>query len=611
MTFEVFTYGGGEFLRLVFNGIAAIMGNDSYAGLLGVVALIGLLWFLIAAALSGGRRGLDLQWFFSLLLVYFAFMLPKSEVLITDRIDPSQSAVVSQVPLGLAGFAGLTSRIGDWLTRSFETVFSLPNDLQYSETGLLFGSHLVEASTHFEVTDSRTAGNLSEFWRQCVFYDILLGRYTWDELFAARDTWAYLRAHTARARSFAYTQADGGKTTLQCRAGAAGALGADLNRAIDQAKGYYGGKLIRAPSRNAAVTKFAAAMPVSFQYIAGLSSSAEQIIRQNALANSLRRGVSEFGAAVGADAAVQDFALARAEQERRTSYAVLGEVTARTLPLMRNLFEALIYAIAPIAFVLAMLPAAAKVVMAYLKSLLWLQLWAPLYAVIHFAMTFYSRYPAETALVLPDGHTALSLATHTALGQVMNDLALIAGYLSLSIPMISYLVVNQGGAMMASLASRVAQSYEGPVSKAADEASSGNISLGNTSLGNAAWWQTNTAPMTRSGTATWMGTHGETVTATAGGGTYVDMQAHSMPASLNATQSLAGSAERAYGEALQSARNQSTQVQQLAAGNIAENWSFLHQHDRQEGMATQHGREHATQYQPGGREDTAACRALG
>jgi len=146
-----------------------------------------------------------------------------------------------------------------------------------------------------------------------------------------------------------------------------------------------------------------------------------------------------------------------------------------------------------------MLPSAMRVAITYLKAMVWIQLWAPLYAVLHFAMTFFSQSPSEAALLLPDGSTVLSLANYTGLRQVMADTALIAGYLSLSIPMISYLVVNQGGAMIANLATRVGQSYEAPVSKGAEEATTGNISLGNTSLGKADWWAQNLNPTWRSG----------------------------------------------------------------------------------------------------------------
>ena len=518
MNWEVFTYGGGEFLRLIFNGIAAITGNGDYISILKVSATIGILWVLLEGAFNT-NRGLNWQWLLVIALVYNTAMVPKTDVIITDRIDASQSGVVANVPLGLAAFAGTASLLGDWITRAYETVFSLPNDMQYAQNGMIFGQRLVEASTHFEITDQRVAGNLSEFWQNCVFYDILLGLYTWDDVMSADDLWGFIQGNTSLARTFAYTEPDGSRDTLGCRAGAAsgGKLNTDLTEAIAKAKTFYGRQLVKDIDATSAIAKFAAVMPISYEYLTGLSMNAEQIIRQNALSNSIRRGITQFAARVDADAAAQDFAIARAEQERRTTYAALGELAAKTLPLLRNIFEAFIYAIFPIVFLFMMLPTVGKVTLTYLKSVAWIQLWAPLYAVIHFATTFFAQYPAQTSMLLPSGAAGLSLANNSALGQVMSDVSLIAGYLSISIPMIAYLVVNQGGAMMASLAGSVMRSYESPVSAAAHEASAGNITLGNTSIGNQVMHQRNVAPSNSFGYATEMGPDGTRLLSTPGG----------------------------------------------------------------------------------------------
>lgn len=567
MDWEIFTYGGGEFLRLVFNGVAAITGNGGYITALKMTALIGLLWVLIEGAFK--HRSMNLQWLLGVILVYNAFMVPKVDVIITDRIDATQSSVVSNVPLGLGAVAGTASLVGDWLTRAYETVFSLPGDLQYQQNGMLFGQYLVEASTRFEITDSRLAANFSEFWQSCVFYDILLGLYAWDDLFAAPDLWDFIRANTAVSRSFAYRDAANNRLILGCRDGAGNQLNVDLTTDVDQARQYYGEKLVKAPTAAAAVAKFAAAMPVSYQYLTGLSVSAEAIIRQNALSNALRRGLSQFASNADAPAAAQDFALARAEQERRTTYAALGEMAARTLPILRNLFEAFIYAVFPIAFLLAMLPSVAKVALTYLKSLVWIQLWAPLYAVLHFAMSLYSQYPAASSLLLPDGSTALSLANYTGLGQVMSDTALIAGYLSLSIPMISYLVVNQGGAMMASLASRVAQSYEAPVGRAADEASTGNISLGNSSIGNASWWQQNRSPSWQAGISTLGDPATGAMYTTTPEGRYVDVPQSNLPFSANIGDAVKSSVHTQATASLQAAQTQVADYANMVSANYS------------------------------------------
>ncbi|WP_096619581.1 conjugal transfer protein TraG N-terminal domain-containing protein [Candidatus Enterovibrio altilux] len=164
----------------------------------------------------------------------------------------------------------------------------------------------------------------------------------------------------------------------------------------------------------------------------------------------------------------------------------MGKLAKRMLSIMRNIFEAFIYVIFPIVMLLAMLPVAGKVLMGYIKVLFWINMWPPLYAVLHFTMSYYGQNAASAAVVQAGSSfpIGLSVMTNTGLGHVLSDYAAIAGYLSLSIPMIAWMMVSQSGAMMAGLAGRLMQSYDTPVFKAADEATTGNLLLGECQIRN-------------------------------------------------------------------------------------------------------------------------------
>lgn len=60
-------------------------------------------------------------------------MVPTIDIKVTDRINPSLApATVANVPLGLGVLASFTTQIGDWLTRTAETVFVMPGELNYT-----------------------------------------------------------------------------------------------------------------------------------------------------------------------------------------------------------------------------------------------------------------------------------------------------------------------------------------------------------------------------------------------------------------------------------------------------------------------------------------------
>ncbi len=585
MDWEVFAYGNGELLRLVLNGVTAVVGADDFNVLLRAVAVLVLIWVLVEGALRMPR--INFQWLFLLVLVYLTLILPRTDVVITDRVDPSNSGVVGNVPLGLAVFAGISSNVGDWLTRRFETVFSLPDDFRYQRSGALFAHHLIESAAHFEVTDSRLRENLNEFWRQCPYYDMLLGFYRLDELSQAVDAWEFLRTRTARNRYFTYNTAAGTRTLLRCREGANGQLQNDLQAELERARRFYGQRTVRGATPAAAVARFSTAMPLAYQYMAGISRNARQIMSQHMLANAFSQGILHNAGRVGNEAMVQAWTAARAQIERRTTFTALGRVASRNLPLLRGVFEGLIYALFPVVCLFLMLPSAGRVVLFYFKATFWVQLWPPLYAVLNLFVTWYARTPEVFAL--PGGGTALTLANHSALAAAMAETSAFAGYLFLSIPVFAYLVVFGGSAVAASLATRAMQSYEGPVTRASEEAATGNLSLGNTSMGNASWWQQNSAPSLSRGHLTQTGSDAVTETRTAGGATITRMPLSSLPVSLDAQERVASSMERGAAQRMESSRRQSEAYEDRLSSTLSGVASYGEHVERGGGLSEQLG----------------------
>src|SRR3546814_13974577 len=78
-----------------------------------------------------------LNWFLGATLIYVCLMVPRMDVHVTDRVNPSlHPANVANVPLGLALMDSFTSQVGDYLTRSAELVFGLPDALYNSKNGM-------------------------------------------------------------------------------------------------------------------------------------------------------------------------------------------------------------------------------------------------------------------------------------------------------------------------------------------------------------------------------------------------------------------------------------------------------------------------------------------
>src|SRR3546814_11552195 len=103
----------------------------------------------------------------------------------TDTLFPYTTLFRSPIGLGLV--AGFTSQIGDYLTRAAETVFAMPQVLNYSTGGMIYGAKLLDATQGLRIDDPVYATNLNEHFKQCVFYDVLLGRKTYDDILKSSD----------------------------------------------------------------------------------------------------------------------------------------------------------------------------------------------------------------------------------------------------------------------------------------------------------------------------------------------------------------------------------------------------------------------------------------
>ena len=182
MNWEVIAYGSGDFLRMIFTAIASIFGNEDYKAAMQTAGMLGFVAVLFKAAFDRNVMA-NFRWFIGVITFIMMVLVPKNTVIINDRVNPANSAVINNVPIGLAATASFFSFTSDWLARSFETIFSMPNDVKYTSNGLLFAHKLYETSRRLRFPNDRINNNFSEFFSSCVVVDgVGHNRFTWGEV---------------------------------------------------------------------------------------------------------------------------------------------------------------------------------------------------------------------------------------------------------------------------------------------------------------------------------------------------------------------------------------------------------------------------------------------
>ena len=428
---EVFTVGGGDYLVNVFNAVAAWTGNGGYKGLLQVIMVMGLGLSALTLAFNQDWRAW-INWFLGATLMYSCLMVPRLDVQVTDRLNPSLApSQVANLPLGLALMASFTSQIGDYLTGSAEVVFGLPGDLNYSKNGMIYGARLYDATRSLRISDPEFAANLDEHFRQCVFYDVLLGRYSMKQLAESTDIWATIAPGSqARAQRYLTRDTSTGEVTaniITCSE-AYTSLNGQWVQLIDGMGNVFSRQLYPNQTAALAKAKLFADLPIAYQYLTGVSSNATAIFKQTLTINAMSQAMHAMGGASGAGN-VDVYAQTRADIQTERTYSSIASNAMKWVPLLNVVLTVLFYALFPVLFPLFLMPKTGPLALkGYVTGFFYLAAWGPLFVILHMMLMFKGAADMSAA-----SNGGMTLASFTGMADVNSDIGILAGYLIASV----------------------------------------------------------------------------------------------------------------------------------------------------------------------------------
>lgn len=560
MEYNIITFGNGEILKGVFDAIATCLNAHSgtlYIPLIRLSVIIGALWAALYAIYGDYIKAIT-GWILPMTAIMQLLFVPQATVWITDPVTKYHQKV-DHVPYGLAMVAGHISKIGHGITEQVERVFVLPDDLKYQKTGSLFASHLLQQAKTFRITNEDLAENMRQFVGQCVAYDALLGRkYTINDLRNSDDIWGLVSSQASPARSFLWRNlrlegTHGARPQIvTCKEGVT-RFNNLWNGEIDRSAWFFGKKIFGKNGYVNPKTELLKYLPIAYETLTDMAKTAQEILKQNMMIYAVVDGIEQKSTSLGN---APNFAVRRAYLQQRSTYETLGAMAAETLPSMKAVLEAIAYSAFLFVIPLAVLPFGWRFLTSWVQTLLWLQMWAPLYAVLNYIMTMAARAKSISALSLSN-EAGITIANSVGLVNVNADIAAMAGYLAMSIPFLCIALVKGVGSFV-HLASHLSNVTQGAASQAAAEATTGNYSFGNISDGNRQIANSNMlnhsyAASYRS--ASFQHADGRTdITTSADGQQIVNVASSNLPISLNVaeTQSaqLSEQASKSYQKAM-------------------------------------------------------------
>ncbi|HHE8390047.1 TPA: conjugal transfer mating-pair stabilization protein TraG, partial [Klebsiella michiganensis] len=488
---EIYTIAGGDWLRGNLNAIAAFMGTATWSSIEKMCIAFSVL--IVAVSWVKKHNIMDLVgWVFSLTLVSMLVVV-RTPVQIIDYSNVAQVYKVDNVPVGLAIPASLTTRVGNALVQSYEMIFSLPDSVTYSKTGMLFGGNLVAKSTDFVSQNPEITTLFSDYVQNCVMGDIFLnGKYTLEELMNSSDPYTLIFSKPSPLRQVPnhdykfLDKPELGTAFISCQV-AATQLKQRL--ALDSQTGgktwsYYARQLFGGKPNPDLL--FSQMIGDSYGYFYNASQSAGQIIRQNVTMNALRNGLQSYASRSGDTASLVNIANTTSLEKQRLAQATMGHQALRSLPMMQTVIMGIMIGLFPILIMSAMFNMMTlQVIKGYAFALVWLQSWPLVYSILNSAMAYYAKQNGVPVVL-------------SELSQVQlknSDIATTAGYISMMIPPLTWYMVKNIGAGFSSAYSHFASSGLSSTSQAASGVVDGNYSFANMQMENVSGynWGTNSS----------------------------------------------------------------------------------------------------------------------
>ena len=483
--FDIYTLGSGYYLEKILNAIRLIIdGKESFVSIIKFSSIAAIVVLAIRAGINNDLKSAA-KWFLGVTILVGLFLTSRATVHIHDKLPDSYGGLqaprtVENVPWGLAFLGSTTSQVGNFLAEKFDMAFAATFvNSSYQETGMLFGSKIVEDISKLRIQDPQLKAFIAKFYKRCVVPDLRMGHarvngYTVKDLAETDDILTFLKDHSSKARMINY---EAGSTTtsgheyISCNL-AANNIAASLGSEIDKRKP----KLVNSflsyffPDKQTgdANQMFESILTSSYGiFIRSSSKEAKDILLQNVMINAIGDKAGSYSKAFGK---------VTTEATTQAAYYSIAAMAQKFVPIYRAVLECILYGIFPLILILMVTPIGLEVLKNYGFGFIYLQMWQPMYAILFCVAGAWGKYYASSI----DG--GITFANHAKIASINAEISAIAGYMLASIPVLSIFITKGMVSSMGNLASSVFYVQQSAAVQNAEQAIRGNYQVGTTQI---------------------------------------------------------------------------------------------------------------------------------
>lgn len=476
--FVFYAYWNGNQIRDLFEGLVSVTAGSGFVQLAAFLVVTGLVAALLIGAVKGEGKHV-ISYFACAVLFWFVAIVPKASVVIED-VRSHTVYNVDNVPLSMAFFASVSSRIGHWLTQAYETAFIPADVAKYSSFGAVYPQRVMEVLQRTGPVTVQGRETLQSVLKNCVLPEVVLDSRKADQAMASSDLWTMIKSDGWVNPARLAVMPDG--SVVKCPQAVAELEQVLTTVELPALKRWVGVKLD--PEATNPTTSIAASITQTESLLLGISRSAESSLKHSLMLTALPKVMSGHAVTVAGPAAMAS-TLARAQGNLagEINYRTMAKMAEDALPKIRNALEFVVIAMFPVVALIALVSGTgmANVVRSYITLLLTVQLWPALSSVVNYLVIAHDLHPFT---LLAQNFGGSSLQAATMIRETGASSQAIAGALLCAVPVISYALVRAGDMAVGQLVGGLMQPAQSAATSQGVSIAAGNISQGNVSVSN-------------------------------------------------------------------------------------------------------------------------------
>lgn len=475
---ELYVFGNGQVVYAILNSVSAMVSDPGYHDLLEFVGVLGIFGAAIVSGFDASKMPRMLAFVIGAFIVLYVSLDVTSNIMVEDPVT-NYTNVATGVPAVVGVPAAVISDVGHWLTTKIEQDFSLPQDLTVSGgDGFDLANNLAQAATQAQILDPYLRNSFSNYVQNCVIPELANGTMNADTLLNATNLWGSMQVNNGGVLTPYYSSSSPNGTLMSCTnayTAITTALTNESQTLLTANSSQWGGSGLGA-------TLISNELQSSLAYLSNntVNQPADQSILQAAAINMFNGSAMQQSAALtGNNGMMISMALAQSTQAQESSWFTGAQIFNSLMGYIYSVLQAFLFAITPILMAALLIPGFGFAILKnFAQVLLWLMLWQPMLAIVNYIMSLYGQQAYGGVMASAGGLTDMNLPV---ISEQASHMVLAAGFLGTMVPMISWGLVKGSLAFSDFIMAAGGGAF---ASQAAQQSTTGNVTLDNQSMNN-------------------------------------------------------------------------------------------------------------------------------